>query len=198
MPLFEGPSAAPARGAAAASLPAPFQALFPALLLTFLLTLPLAGCSPALDWREVRPADTGAQLLLPCKPASHARELTLAGQKVRMVLHACRAADTTWAVAWAELADPARTGPALAELKAAAAANIGASLLEPLAGRTAGETPNPNAGRFAVSGRLPDGQPVQGRVVLAARGPAVMQVTALGPRPEAAALDTFVDSLRLR
>jgi hypothetical protein len=39
---------------------------------------------------------------------------------------------------------------------------------------------------------------VQGRVVLAARGPAVMQVTALGPRPEAAALDTFVDSLRLR
>ena len=119
MPLFEGPSAAPAPGAAAAPLPA--------LLLTLLLTLLMAGCSPALDWREVRPADTGAQLLLPCKPASHARELTLAGQKVRMVLHACRAADTTWAVAWAELADPARTGPALAELKASAAANVGES-----------------------------------------------------------------------
>jgi hypothetical protein len=158
----------------------------------------LAGCSPALDWREVRPADTGAQLLLPCKPASHARELTLAGQKVRMVLHACRAADTTWAVAWAELDDPGRTAPALAELKSSAAANVGASRLQPLAGRTPGETPNPESGRYAVSGRLPDGQLVQGRLVLAARGPAVMQATALGPRPDETALDTFFDSLRLR
>jgi hypothetical protein len=178
MPFFPSRTAAPGACAAAAAL--------------------LAGCSPALDWREVRPEDTGAQLLLPCKPASHARELALAGQKVRMVLHACRASDTTWAVAWADLPDPALIGPALAELKASAAANVGASLLQPLAGRTPGETPNPQSGRFAVSGRLPDGQPVQGRLVLAARGPAVMQATALGPRPDEAALDTFFDSVRLR
>lgn len=158
----------------------------------------LAGCSPALDWREVRPTDTGASLLLPCKPASHARELELAGQKVRMVLHACRAAETTWAVAWADLGDPTRTGSALEQLKAAAAANVGAGRLRPLAGRTPGETPNPQAGRYAVSGTLPDGQPVQGRLVVAARGAAVMQATALGPRPDEAALDTFFDSLRLR
>lgn len=178
MPFFPRRTAALAACAAAAAL--------------------LGGCSPALDWREVRPEDTGAQLLLPCKPASHARELALAGQKVRMVLHACRAADTTWAVAWAELGDPARTGPALAELKASAAANVGASLLQPLDGRTPGETPNPQSGRFAVAGSLPDGQSVQGRLVLAARGAAVMQATALGPRPDAAALDTFFDSVRLR
>lgn len=158
----------------------------------------LAGCSPALDWREVRPTDTGAQLLLPCRPASHARELSLAGEKVRMVLHACRAADTTWAVAWAELSDPARTGPALAELKASTAANVGAVQLQPLPGRTPGETPHPQSGRFAVSGKLPDGQAVQGRVALATRGLAVMQATALGPRPDQAALDTFLDSLRMR
>ena len=178
MPFPPGPTAALATGAAAAFL--------------------LAGCSPALDWREVRPADTGAQLLMPCKPASHARELLLAGQKVRLVLHACRAADTTWAIAWADLGDPARTGPALAELKASAAANVGAARLQPLAGRTPGETPNPESGRHAVSGRLPDGQAVQGRLVLAARGAAVMQATALGPRPDEAALDTFLDSVRLR
>lgn len=178
MPSFTGRTAAPVACAGAAAM--------------------LVACSPALDWREVRPEDTGAQLLLPCKPASHARELILAGQKVRMVLHACRAADTTWAVAWADLADPARTGPALAELKASAAANVGASLLQPLAGRTPGETPNAHSGRYAVAGKLPDGQPVRGRLVLAARGPAVMQATALGPRPDEVALDTFFDSLRLR
>ena len=99
---------------------------------------------------------------------------------------------------WAELDDPGRTAPALAELKSSAAANVGASRLQPLAGRTPGETPNPESGRYAVSGRLPDGQPVQGRLVLAARGPAVMQATALGPRPDETALDTFFDSLRLR
>lgn len=158
----------------------------------------LAGCSPALDWREVRPDDTRAQLLMPCRPASHARELSLAGQPVRMVLHACRAADTTWAVAWAEVGDPARTGPALAALKASAAANVAAASLQPLSGRTPGETPNPESGRFAVAGRLPDGQAVQGRLVLAAYGPAVMQATALGPRPDAVALDSFVESLRLK
>ena len=158
----------------------------------------LVGCSPALDWREVRPADTGAQLLLPCRPASHARELSLAGEKVRWVLYACRAADTTWAVAWAELSDPARMAPALAELKASAAANVGAARLEPLPGRTPGETPHPQSGRFAVSGRLPDGQAVRGRVALATRGLAVMQATALGPRPDEVALDTFLDSLRMR
>ena len=178
MPSSPGPTVALASGATAALL--------------------LAGCSPALDWREVRPADTGALLLLPCKPASHARELALAGQKVRMVLHACRASDTTWAVAWADLGDPARTGPALAELRASAAANFGAARLEPLVGRTPGETPNAESGRYAVSGRLPDGQPVQGRLVLAARGPAVMQATALGSRPDEAALETFLESVRLR
>ncbi|MFM7706229.1 MAG: hypothetical protein ACKO6D_15250 [Rubrivivax sp.] len=158
----------------------------------------LSGCSPALDWREVRPQDTQAQALLPCRPASHAREVSLAGQKVRMVLHACRAGDTTWALAWAELGDPARTATALAELRTAAAANVGAAQVRALAGRTPGETPNPESGRYAVSGRLPDGQPVQGRVALAARGAAVMQATALGPRPDEVALDTFFDSLRLR
>jgi hypothetical protein len=164
------------------------------------LALPafLVGCSPALDWREVRPTDTGAQLLLPCRPASHARELSLAGERVRLVLHACRAADTTWAVAWAELTDPSRAGPALAELKASAAANVGAQQLRPLAGRTPGETPHPLSGRYEVAGRLPDGQPVQGRVALATRGKAVMQATALGPRPDETALDTFFDSLRMR
>lgn len=169
-----------------------------ALLVGAAVSVTLVGCSPALDWREVRPTDTGALLLLPCKPASHAREVELAGKKVRMVLHACRAASTTWAVAWAELGDPSRTGSALEQLKASAVANIGAAGLRPLAGRTPGETPHPQAGRYAVSGTLPDGQPVQGRLVVAARGAAVMQATALGPQPDDAALDTFFDSLRLQ
>ena len=32
--------------------------------------LALAGCSPAFNWREVRPENTHLQVLLPCNPYS--------------------------------------------------------------------------------------------------------------------------------
>ena len=38
----------------------------------------LVGCSPALDWREVRVEGRDAFVLLPCKPAAHARQVRLA------------------------------------------------------------------------------------------------------------------------
>ena len=39
----------------------------------------LVGCTPALDWREVRPV-AGVVALFPCKPTSLTRELRLAGE----------------------------------------------------------------------------------------------------------------------
>jgi hypothetical protein len=170
----------------------------PRTLLTWGLAAASAACSPALDWRESRPQDTGVQLLLPCRTASHAREVMLAGAPSRWVLHSCEAAGITWAVGWVELSDPVRVGPVLAELRAAAAANLGASALEPVGARApAGATPNPLSGRYAVSGRLPDGRVLRGQVVWAVRGTSVLQATALGPDPDPVALDTFFDSLRL-
>lgn len=157
----------------------------------------LGACSPALDWREVRPEGSGASLLLPCRPASHARELPLAGARVKLTLHACEAAGTTWAVAWADVADPARVGAALQELRQSVASNLGGARLAALAPEVPGRTPNPEGGVFELSGRLPDGQAVRGRVAVAALGTRVLQFTALGPKPDAAALDTFAQSLRL-
>ena len=40
-------------------------------------TLTLAACSPALDWRQVRPDDTGVEAMFPCKPLSHARTVPM-------------------------------------------------------------------------------------------------------------------------
>ncbi|HEV7915613.1 MAG TPA: hypothetical protein VGP22_17745, partial [Albitalea sp.] len=68
----------------------------------------MAACSPALDWRESRPADSDAVAMFPCKPERFARQLALAGAPVQMHLVSCTAANVTYAVAYARLADPAR------------------------------------------------------------------------------------------
>lgn len=156
-----------------------------------------AGCSPTLDWREVRPDDSGAVLLMPCRPASHARRLPLAGAPEVWTLHACSAGDVTWAIGFAELDDPARVGTALAELEAAALANIGATAperREPL--RVAGATPHPAAAALRARGRRSDGAAVEESVALFTKGTRVYQVTAVGARLPPDALETFFDSLR--
>jgi hypothetical protein len=90
------------------------------------LACSLTACAPSLDWREVRPDDSGVLALFPCKPASHARALPLAGSTVRFVLYACAAGGATWGLGFAELGDPARVAAALTELREQAARNIAA------------------------------------------------------------------------
>jgi hypothetical protein len=163
------------------------------------LALAAAACSPTLDWREVRPADSAVQALFPCKPASQARRVTLAGSVVEMSLFACAAGDVTYALAFADLRDPARVTTALDELARAAHVNLqaapGASS-EPV--RVPGMTPNPSALVWRIDGRLPDGKAVAQRSALFAYGTRVYQASVLGAGLDAAAADAFVDALRVR
>ncbi len=155
------------------------------------------ACAPTLDWREVRPEGSGAVALFPCKPSSHARVISLAGEQVRLTLHACSAGGATWALAHADLADPRRVARALDDLRTAAAANLGAATVRDVAGRVQGETPNPRSGRFAIEGRLPDGGAVHEQLTVFAKGTRVYQATALGARLDDLALDAFFGGLRV-
>jgi hypothetical protein len=156
----------------------------------------LAGCAPALDWREVRPEGSGLRLWFPCKPASHARNVALAAGQVRLQLSACKAGDLTWALAQADVGEPARVGPALAELDAAAARNLAATQARPLPLQVDGATPNPASRRVLLDGRLPNGRAVTEQVAVFAKGTQVFQATVLGERVDAEAADTFFGSLR--
>ncbi|MFO1268454.1 MAG: hypothetical protein U1F67_17830, partial [Rubrivivax sp.] len=40
-----------------------------------LLAAALGACSPALDWREVRPAGTAVVALMPCRPNASTRSV---------------------------------------------------------------------------------------------------------------------------
>jgi hypothetical protein len=158
--------------------------------------LVLAGCAPAHDWRETRSADGAVEALFPCRPQLHERRVALSGGEAKLSLLACEAGGQTWALATADLSDPARHAQALDELAAAAATNIGAApRAMPL--QVPGAMAHAGSRRLVLEGRRPDGQPVQMQLAVFAHGTRIYQATALGQQVPAALADHFIASLRV-
>ena len=156
----------------------------------------VSACAPALDWREVRVGAADSVALFPCKAASHARVIALAGQQVKLTLHACQAGEATWGLAWADVGDPARVGAALQGLQEGARMNLGQARAQARPLAVKGQTPHPGSGRWSLEGRYPDGKPVLGQVAVFSRGTVVFQATALGVTPSSEAADTYFSGLR--
>lgn len=159
--------------------------------------LGVAACTPALNWREVHPDSSAAQLLFPCKPSSHAREMDLAGARTKVALYACEASGMTFALAFAELNDPFRVTQALQAWRRAAQENVGASQSQAAEFKVPGQTPHAQSGLFKAQGRRPDGSPLTSHVLLAVKGTQVIQATVLGSALDDTAVDTFLQSVRL-
>jgi hypothetical protein len=156
-----------------------------------------AACSPSLDWREVRPQGTAVNVLLPCKPKRSARMVALAGRPVRMSMLACTAEQWTWALAAADVGEPAQVGPALLALREGALANVQGQVLASQAAVVQGATPHDAGAALRIKGRRPDGAEANVRLVVFSHGTQVFQATVIGSRPPAAAADPFFDSLRV-
>jgi len=158
----------------------------------------LAACSPALNWREVRPEGSDAVVMFPCKPQRLARVLLLAGNPVEMHLSSCTAEGVTYALSDAAVDSPVQAGPALRALSAAAANNIGAAAdaaSAPLA--IPGMTPNDAARRWSLQGRGADDKPVREELAVFTRGRRVYQATIVGPAIDTEAAGTFFSSIQL-
>jgi hypothetical protein len=162
-----------------------------------LLLLPLVACTPADDWREMRPAQLGLQFSMPCRPLTATRQLPLAGTATELTLMACDADGQTFALASAELGDPARVGAALDELARAAQANVQGRVDHDAAAEVDGMTPNPAARNRQWTGRRPDGQPVTMTVLVFARGTRVYQATTISSVAEPARDRRFFDSIKV-
>lgn len=145
-----------------------------------LASLMLQACSPALDWRQVRPEGWQLQLDLPCRPATQTRLLPLAGAPVELTLLACSVDKHTFALASTDLQDPGRVGPALRALGQAARANVQGQVEQKLAARVKGMTPQADALQWRLRGQRPDGQAVQAQVLVFAHGTRVFQATLIG------------------
>jgi hypothetical protein len=162
-----------------------------------LAVLGLAACSPALNWREVRPAGSALAAMFPCRPEHMVRSLGLGGAKVAMHLSACTVEGATYGVAYVEFPDSSYVAPAIEQMRAAAEANIGGHAIDPEAMKVAGMTPNPLAERWRLQGLGADEVPVQEQVGFFSRGRQVYQATVVGPKVNAEAVDTFFTGLKL-
>lgn len=157
----------------------------------------LAGCGPALDWRQFQPEGWPLQLSMPCKPVDQQRNVTLAGASVALRMLSCTADDHVFAVASADVADPARVAPALQALSAAARANVRATVVDEQAAQVPGMTPQAAARRSRLRGQLPDARPVAEQLQVFAHGTRVFQASVIGPVADDARVAPFFDALRV-
>jgi hypothetical protein len=157
----------------------------------------LGGCSPALDWREFEPEDSGLVVTFPCRPDRHARQVTVAGATARMDMLVCTVGEATYALTFTDVADPAGVAGALADLRSLAAGNLGAAATASGEARVRGMTPNPMAARLDLRGQRPDGAAVRQEAVFFAKGLRVYQASVIGTSLSSEAVDTFFAGLKL-
>lgn len=144
---------------------------------------------------------TPLQVSFPCRPTVMARDLKLLNTPLHWTLTACDASSMTFAVAWADVPDPARTTPVLQALARQASENLRAAPRAALAASVPGMTPNPSAQWLLLQGHSPDGHAMTQRVLLFAHGLRVYQASVLSSGADTegdSAARSFFDALRVQ
>ena len=159
----------------------------------------LSACSPAFDWREARPQESGAVMMFPCRPDRQQRTARVDDTALRMQLHSCKASGFTFSLSVADVDDPFRVSSMLAALRQQLVANIAGAVAALSLPRMVGATPNPNSQFLRIEGRLPDGRDVVVHAAFFVKGLRVYQASVVshGERPGPDTLATFFDSIRL-
>jgi hypothetical protein len=161
-----------------------------------LMCAALSACAPTLNWREFVPEGGELSVTFPCKPDRHRRSVKLVNAVVTMELLSCTAGGNTYAVSWAQLAEPTQMAAALTELQAKTVQNIQGQALRSVPAQIKGMTPNPAAVQMMASGQLLSGAPVQSEATFFARGLRVYQATVMGPQLEPEAVSVFLSGLK--
>lgn len=158
----------------------------------------LVACAPELNWREVHGSDAHYTVLLPSKPATHARKVDLGGVKVEMSMTGAAVDDLSFVVASAHIPEPAQRTAALAAMQQAMLHNIRAAKHTEKQVMLKGGVAATEVVADGQAAR--DGRPLVMHARFAAHGDRVLQAVALGPRDKlsAEAADTFLGSLSLQ
>ncbi len=162
------------------------------------LTLGLGACSPALNWREVRIKDTGLSVMLPCKPDEGARVVPLGGKDVEMRMTGCDAANATFAVAYVKLAQTTPVTDALAQWRAAALANMGATSSKDVRLREALGDSSVSGAMVSAQGRRKDGAAVMMQGVWFIRGSQLFHAVVYAQSISPEITETFFPGLKLQ
>ena len=90
------------------------------------LVVALSACAPTFNWRELPIGATALTAVFPCKPELVSRTLPLAQVQRAVEMRSCDAGGVTFAIAHAELPDPAQAPQVLADWRASTLAGLGA------------------------------------------------------------------------
>lgn len=159
--------------------------------------LALAGCSPTLNWRELRLDGAPLLALLPCKPETATRPVPMLGQPTELHMHSCEAGGLTFAVAWAELSDASRAAEALDQWQAASLASIRVAPGSAQAWdiKLTGATAQRGV---RAQGSDHQGQALQSQTAYFSQGNKVFQAAIYGPKISSEASTAFFDGLSLQ
>jgi hypothetical protein len=156
-----------------------------------------AACSPTFNWREVRAGDTGLKAVLPCKPDKGSRMVEMVGRQVSLEVVGCDTGGATFAVLSADIADPARSGQALAQWKSATLANMRGSATQERPFVPPGSHEIPQSLRVAARGQRQNGSNVESQAAYFARGSRVFQAVIYADAVKPEMSETFFSGLQL-
>lgn len=168
-----------------------------AALLVVLVVL-LQACSPAFNWREVRPDNTTLTALLPCKPDKGSKTVPLGGPATELAMVGCDAGGATFAVAVADIRDAGKAAEVLELWQAATLANMKAPPLA--AGSSTARAPLKLPGAtspvlVSAQGLKADGSGVATRAAYFSQGSQVFQAVIYAPKIDAGVAETFFGGL---
>jgi hypothetical protein len=157
--------------------------------------LGLTACNPTFNWRDVRPNGTSLALLMPCKPQSAQKIVSMAGEPTELMLLSCDAGGVTFAVAAAEVKSAASVSAVLAQWQSATLANIKA---ESSSAGTAFKLRGLADGAILVkaTGQRANGQPVSSQAVYFAQGSQVFQAVMYADELSPDVAETFFSGLK--
>ena len=164
--------------------------------LPLLLACGLLACSPALNWREVRPDGVNLTLLLPCKPDRASKTVNLDGRDTVLSMTGCEAGGAMFALAHTAVADASRAAPVLAQWQTLMLTHMRASQAVTQSAQVPGADALPQPVQVSARGSHPDGQAVEGRALYFARGSQLFQAVVYAPRVSSEAAETFFASFK--
>jgi hypothetical protein len=175
--------------------------LMRAALITLMLALALAGCSPSLNWREVRMEGTSLVALMPCKPETLSRTIPFVGGKTRTLsMSTCEVEGATFALTMADMADEGLVQAALVQWDKVTREHVRVGQAVEQSMMPPGASPNPYSRMVVGKGQRPgDGQPMQVHMAYFSKGSQVFQAVLYAPvslKPEVA--ETFLTGMKFQ
>ena len=162
----------------------------------------LLACSPGLNWRDVRPAQSPLLALFPCKPDAAERNLPLGDKEVLVKMLVCETDGALFTLASTDVKSALKLGETLDLWRKATLTQMKAeaSDLSPL--RMKGALFLPQSSRIVAKGIKPDGSALTVHAAWFAVGTTVFQAAVYFSRESASAngaiAETYFSGLRLQ